>query len=447
MKREKLWWIALLLAVIVFAAGCQPFAQSQPVRTEALEIYETPAPAATPAPTPSIPATPEPTPEITPTPEPVPVYATIGAVGDVMVMQSQVSGAWNKALQDYDFRPSFTKMQPLFESVDLMCANLETPLAGEEAGYSGPAPAAVPAAEAAQGAEGEAPAATVRPRQTFNAPDALARGLKASGVDVLTTANNHCLDRGAAGLVRTMETLDALEIMRAGTYLSEEDRATARVAVVNGIRVGIIAHTFSVNRNESMIPSDQRAYFVARLNDKTAILEDIALCRQAGAEFIIAFEHWDEEFMDAPTSSTRKTAKWLFENGVDAIIGSHPHVVQPIEYMTVEREDGPYTGLVAYSMANFISNMSPAPKNYGLFVQLTLEKDVDGSVRLYDAAYLPLLCVRGKVDGRTLHQVLPAYQDTSLVTDQASVEKQLNAAREHVTRVCGEQVRTLEDGG
>ncbi len=151
--------------------------------------------------------------------------------------------------------------------------------------------------------------------------------------------------------------------------------------------------------------------------------------------------------MQEPAAATKKTAQWLLKNGVDAIIGSHPHVVQPIEYVTVARDDGPYTGLVAYSMANFISNMSPAPNNYGLFVQLTLEKDTDGNVRLCDAAYLPLLCVRGKTDGRTLHQVLPAFADTALVTDQSSVAKQLNAAREHVTRVCGEQVRTLDDGG
>lgn len=437
--KQKISFAVILVCILLFAAGCQSAAEvtNVPTMDVVLELVATPAPTLKPTPTPA--PTPLLTPTPAPTPEPTPVYAHIGAVGDVMVMQTQVTNAWYEDRKEYDFLPSFTYMQPLFESVDLMCANLETPLAGEEAGYSGPMPTVPPTVE------GEEPAS--KPRQTFNAPDELASSLQAAGVDVLTTANNHCLDRGADGLIRTMETLDALGVMRAGTYLSPEDRATARVAEVNGIRVGIIAHTFSVNRNERLMSSEQRTYMVARLNDEDAVLEDIALCKAAGAEFIIAFMHWDEEFQAEPTRATRQTAKWLLENGVDAIIGSHPHVPQPVEYVTVEREEGSYTGLVAYSVANFISNMSPAPKTYGVYVQMTLEKDVDGTVQLCDAAYLPLLCKREKQDGRTLHRVYPAYEDTSLITERASLIEELAQARAYVTQVCGTQIRTLEDGG
>ncbi|HWR23578.1 MAG TPA: CapA family protein [Feifaniaceae bacterium] len=417
---------------VVLLCGC-----AQPAFMEEPDAMEFPAPA---RPTQAPALTPSPTPvsEPTPTPEPLPVYAAVGAVGDIMMMQSQIGGAWNDALQGYDFTPSFYAMQPWFSQVDLLCGNLETPLAGEAAGYAGPAP----------GAPAPLPDGTPAERelQTFNAPDALATSLKNAGFDAITTANNHCLDRGSAGLFRTAQVLREAGLIQLGAYLSEEDRAAPRIIDVNGICVGLLAWTFSVNGYEGMLSSGERGYAVGRL-DKTKMAEDIRLAREAGAEFLIAFPHWDTEYMEQPASSTKRLAQWMLEQGVDAVLGAHPHVVQPAEYMTVQRNGAEYTGLVAYSMGNFISNMSPAPKTYGMYVELTLVKTPEGVVSLHSAGILPLLCTKHRVQGRTLHEVLPALADASAVAPYGALSSQeyaeLANARAHVQRVAGGTVPTL----
>ena len=178
--------------------------------------------------------------------------------------------------------------------------------------------------------------------------------------------------------------------------------------------MGLLAWTFSVNGNEGRLSSDSRAWAVARL-DKARMADDIRRCRAAGAEFLIAFPHWDVEFMNEPSADTRRLAAWLLSTGVDAVLGSHPHVVQPAEFVTVQRDGKPYTGLVVYSMGNFISNMSPSPEDYGLFVRIALARLPDGSVKLSDARLLPLFCIKHNADGRLLHEVLPALADVSSV--------------------------------
>lgn len=403
----------------------------------------TPVPTATPVPAATQSPTPVPTPEptATPTPEPTPVYVTVGAVGDIMMMQSQVQNAWNKELQAYDFTPSFTAMQGLFQNTDFLCCNLETPLAGEEAEYSGPMPP-----QPTMAPDGTTPE---RERQTFNAPDALAHSLAASGFDFVSTANNHVLDRGAKGVRATVSTLRGAGLYQAGSYLSAEDREQPCVAEVNGIKIGMVAATFSVNGRESDMDSAERGWMVARLGERERVKQDIDNCKAAGAEFIIAFVHWDEEHMLSPNRSTQKTAVWLLENGVDVIFGSHPHVVQPLEYVTVERESGTYTGLVVYSLGNFISNMAAENCNYGLYVRITLEKAVDGAVTLYDAGYMPTHCTKNKVNGKTLHEVIPAPGDASRVAPNTEVNDRLlddlAACRKYVINICGDAVPLLPD--
>lgn len=385
-----------------------------------------------PSPTASPVLTPVPTPA--PTPEPQNEYATIGAVGDIMIMQSQIKGAWSSELLRYDFMPSFTRMQPYFNLVDVMCVNLETPLAGEAVEYSSPAPAKPTPDE-----NGEVPFYNF---QTFNAPDELATALYDAGVDVVTTANNHCLDRGVDGIYRTAQVLRDAGLTQVGTYLSPEDREQPRIIDVNGIKIGFLAWTNSVNSKDKMIPAEQQPYAVGRARESKAVKADIENCMRAGAEYIVAFLHWDEEFSHIPTSSTKKRAKELITWGVDAILGSHPHVVQPVEYITVEREGGEYTGIVAYSLGNYLSNMAPSPRDFGMFIKLTVEKTPEGSVSLYDAGMLPIHCIKHRVDGRTLHEVLPALHDESQHADDilSELKAKLSNAREHVIYYAGDIV-------
>lgn len=399
--------IAIILLcglLIAFACtntrGIEAIAEATPVATN------TPAPTPTGTPTPTPTTVPTDTPTPSPTPEPTPAFVTVGVTGDVMAPSGIVSSARQNG-GTYDFQPLFAPFADLFRSVDLMCCNLETPLAGREAGYSAPR----------QPNEG----------WIFNAPDSFLEALQSSGVDMLTTANNHCLDKGAAGLYRTVEQIRAAGLYQTGSYLDAEDREAHPCMIeINGIRIGFVASTRLVNRgNWGMDTAQQReviGFLTAHGQENTIsedVIRDIQRVREAGAEFVILFAHWDFETPDPVADVTRGLAQQLFMAGADCIVGSHPHHIKGAEWMTVEREDGPFTGLVLYSLGNFSANVN-FEKMVGLFAQLTLKKDmISGAVTLDDAAVLPSFSVRRN---GTL-AVLPVYRDASRIT---GVDEPLN---------------------
>ncbi len=397
-------------------AACAPAKQIAEAPTAAPEVTATPAPteAPTPTPTPS------------PTPEPTPSVITIGAIGDIMMMAAQVNGAYNKETDSYDFSRSFQGVANQFRSVDLMCGNFESTLAGKEAGYS----------------------VKKRPEEradTFNAPDAVIDNLKDIGFDFLSTGNNHCLDREMSGLLRTLDVLDEKGIYHTGTARSNAERDTPLIIDVKGVKIGFIAPTEIINKNDRLMNDEETQYAVTRLYDQEErLVSEIKALREAGADFIVAYPHWDKEHKKAANSRTRASAKHLLESGVDVILGSHPHVVQSIEYLTVERDGKPYTGLVVYSMGNFISNMSNKkdldPLKYGLYVQLTLEKALDGTTTLKSASYMPLLCFYRSMDSTYLHQVVPALADATQIHSFSELTDSERAraltAREYVTEIC-----------
>ena len=431
----------LLCAGLLFA-GCAAEAVVPVTVTPAPVEELLPAASAAQMQTPS--PTEEPTPDLTPTPEPTPQAAMIGFAGDILIMQTQVQNA-KQADGSYDFSGSFMPMEPIFAETDVVAVNFEGAMAGAEAGYSEPRPTAPPATEADPTPK--------QPFQTFNAPDALAQDLVEAGVDFASTANNHCLDRGYAGLLRTAETLRAAGLLQGGCYLSEEDRFTPRILTANGIRIGIVCATESVNSNDGLIPSESRGFAVSRLSREEALEREIVSCREAGAEFIIAFVHWGSEFEAVESSRQKKTAQWLVDAGTDAVIGSHPHVVQPIEWIETERDGKTVRAPIVYSLGNFLSNMSKPDTEYGMFARLCLLRGADGAVSCTAVEYLPVLCLKQKLeDGRTLHQTVPCYGDvalslTAMPPDESALRK-MDACFEHVTGVVGtEQANLIEWSG
>jgi len=382
-----------------------------------------------------------PTPEETPTPLPTgtpvppPATVTIGAIGDIMIPSGILSDA-KTSDGEYDFGNLFAPFSELFRSVDLMCGNLETPLGGREAGFS---------------QKKDKTGALM-----FNAPDSVLDALKESGVDMITTANNHCLDMGADALYRTIETIRAYGLIQTGTFLNAEDREKPCIVELNGIRIGFVASTRGINSGSAGKMRDEEkqttiAYLLngSKLHD--AVFEDIRRVREAGAEFVILFAHWDYE-NDNPTSeTTRQFAKQLLEAGADCIIGSHPHRIKDAEFVTVQRADGPYTGLVLYSLGNFSAN-NTFEKMVGMFAEITLEKDfVTGKVTLCDAAVLPTFSIR-RAGNAQRFTVVPAYADTSMITGLKSPLtdseiKSIAKAREHALKRFGspDGVRILDE--
>ena len=414
-KRYFLGTLALLMSAATLG-GCLPKAQSPSAETA------TNPPSVAQAPTP----TNTPTPAPTPTPEPTPTVITIGAIGDIMMMAPQIVGAYNKETGEYDFSRSFQGVANQFRSVDLMCGNFESTLAGKDAGYS-------------------IKKRSNEPADTFNAPDVIIDNLKDIGFDFLSTGNNHCLDREMPGLIRTLDVLDEKGIYHTGTARSNAERDTPLIIDVKGVKIGFIAPTEIINKHDRLMNAEQTQYAVTRLYlQQERLVSEIKALRAAGADFVVAYPHWDKEHKKASNARTREAAELLLASGVDVILGSHPHVVQSIEYVTVQRESGPYTGLVVYSMGNFISNMSNKkdvdPLKYGLYVQLTLEKALDGVTTLKTASYMPLLCFYRTIGDTYLHQVVPALSDPSLIHSFSELSDSEKAraltAREYVTEIC-----------
>ena len=374
-----------------------------------------------------------------------PGEVTIGAVGDIMVMPKQLSGAFEPSSNTYDFSKSFTGVTGMFQSVNLMCGNYEGTMAGAKYSYS----------NGQTDSEG---------RIRFNAPDSFAMDMKKAGFDILTTANNHAGDYGLEGIVNTIDAIRNAGMLQTGTYKQPEDKQDPVIAECNGIKIGILAATTVINGNSGLSSSEKKKHF-SLLQEMDDIKEQISACKSAGAEFIIMFSHWGKEYETKYFRSADAYAKKLFTAGVDMIIGSHPHVVEPFKYVTVKRDDGSsFTGLVVSSLGNFLANMS-GTSQYEMYLQVTIKRKDDGSVVLNQASYMPLLCfskdIRVPIPGAepemnkdgvmevpsiksVMHEVVPALSDTSLIKSYSDLEEKelsmIQNAREFVIGVCGTDV-------
>lgn len=417
-------------------AACEPAPEpaAEVPTPEATEMIKTPEPTEEPAVTLAPTPTPTDTPTPEPTPEPTPAFLTLGAVGDVMVPSGIVNDVRTET-GDYDFTMLFAPVKELFESVDLMCANLEAPLAGAQAGYSAKR-------------EGDR-------LYRFNAPDSVLDTLKADGVDLLTTANNHCLDKGKNGLFRTIETIRAAGFYHTGTFLNAADREKPLIIEKNGIRLGVLAATRLMNQASNDLSRKEERTVVGYM-DGTELCDeikaDIARVREAGAEFVVLFAHWDYE-NDKPTDAlTRKMAAKLLAAGVDGIIGSHPHRIKGAEFLTVERENGPYTGLVLYSLGNFTANQEFVMM-VGLFARITLKKDfVTDTVTVSEAEYLPTYVMRRAGKELPRFTVVPTYENAACITGLGAPLEEQEIAAIARARALGQQrlgavegLRLMED--
>ncbi|MFY9114511.1 MAG: CapA family protein [Dethiobacteria bacterium] len=320
--------------------------------------------------------------------------ALLVACGDIMVHPSQLEGAKDKQTGKYDFSPSFEFIKEYISKADLAVGNFETTLAGEDRGYSGD------------------PA-------RFNSPDVLAQNLKDAGFDLLATANNHSLDRGVTGLMRTLDILEEAGIKTFGTFRTLQERNTPLIVDVNGIKIGFLAYTDIINGN--IIPSGQE-YIInyidldsdPQLERAQNIIEtDIATARKDGADLVAVYIHWGYEYKFLPNVWQEEMAQILAEAGADLILGSHPHVIQPMKYITTEKDDGSsHRTFLVYSMGNFISNQFHWPGvipteevKYGLLMQIKLEKEmVSGDARIKDVDYLIT-----RVNRDWQHRVIPLH--------------------------------------
>lgn len=269
----------------------------------------------------------------------LPCEAELLFVGDAMAHGPQLRAALQPD-GTYDFTPCFDALRTEISGADYAVVNLETPVSGGN--YSG--------------------------YPMFNAPDSYVDALRDAGFDLFLTANNHTLDRGDAGLKKTIHLLDSLGLDHLGTYVNatERSRRLPMIAEVKGYRVGMLNYTYGTNGLKA------KGDVVVDYIDRDVIAQDVKALRNAGAEIIIANMHWGEEYHLQPVASEKSMADYLTSLGVDVIMGSHPHVVQPVETRT-----NPITGTpvqVIYSLGNFISNQQDTNSRGGLMVKLRLRR-------------------------------------------------------------------------
>lgn len=309
-------------------------------------------------------------------PEPPVERFTILAVGDLMVHTPQLTSA--RVADGYDFEPCFAPVAPRITAADLAIGNLETTLAGADRGYTG--------------------------YPMFNSPDSFAAALVKSGFDVLTTANNHTLDRGPAGLARTLDVLDELGAQHTGTARTAEEAERTLVAEVNGVKVAILAYTYGMNGFTA--PSDKK--WMVDVIDTGRMIADVKRARELEPDLVIVSIHNGVEYQRQPSEAQKAVETAMIEAGADVVLGSHPHVIQPMRTVEATREDGSArTGFIIHSLGNFVSNQRERYRNTGLLLELGFEKDVrSGVTSLVTVEYVPVWVDDTDEAGKE-HRVLP----------------------------------------
>lgn len=309
---------------------------------------------------------------------------TLFFIGDIMQHTPQILGARDTSGNQYDYRHCFQYIQPYWEKNDYVIANLETTLSDRNfSGYP-----------------------------QFCAPWQLARDLKACGVDILTTNNNHSCDKGEKGIRQTIYYLDSLEIPHTGTFTDTLSwiRQTPLYIHHNNFKIALLSYTYGTNG--IAVTGGQ----VVSMIDTFSMMRQIAKARLDTATHVIAVMHWGIEYETRQNKEQEKIARFLHKYGADIVIGSHPHVVQPLEY-TLDGQDT--TGITVFSLGNFISNQSRRYTNGGIGVQLQLT--LNRGKTHYRMKYLSSYVYRPIEEGIRRYFVIPEPDAARLLGPQDSI--------------------------
>lgn len=314
-------------------------------------------------------------------------HATLVFAGDAMQHQSQLDNA-RRTDGSFDYSHYFSAIEPYIKSADYAVVNLETPIG--QKGFSG--------------------------YPMFCAPAAYAKALGDAGFDMLLTANNHTLDRRDRGLRHTYAVLDSLGVDHIGTYPSAAVRSAVLPFIrdINGFKVAFLNYTYGTNGIR--IQTDAVVDYI----DTEKIRTDVRQAREAGAEIVVACMHWGEEYRLLPSAAQKRLADRLENMGVDLIIGSHPHVIQPMELRS-DTTKGNRT-FICYSLGNFISGMRTADTRGGALARIVLGRDSLGNTRIDSASFRLVFTVAPWMDAKNF-RLVDAFTDT--VPDGARTHRRI----------------------
>ena len=296
-------------------------------------------------------------------------------MGDIMGHDGQIKSAFNEKTNKYNYEPVFSEVKDLISNADFAIANLEVTLAGPP--YKG--------------------------YPKFSSPKELVIACKNNGIDVLVTSNNHTCDRGKKGVIRTLDILDSLNIKHTGSFRNSNEFKTNNLLVLekNNIKIGLLNYTFSTNGMPIPYPT------IVNKIDTTAMLKDIQKSKKQDIDKLIVFIHWGPEYKSHPSNNQKKIANFLFRNGVDIIIGAHPHVLQKMEYF--ENCGSENAQLIAYSLGNYVSNQRTRKRDGGAMIEILLTKNQE-KTKISDFGYHLTWVQKPIINGKEFFRILPCKE-------------------------------------
>lgn len=304
------------------------------------------------------------------------IYRTkIWATGDIMYHMPLYKYNYDATTGLYSFNTYYQKVSEYLKGADLVIGNFESTVN---------------------------PNKPISGHPMFNTPPEALNYLKDFGFDALATSNNHCLDSGYEGIQTTIDSIEKANLKHFGT---RRENSKPLIITTNGIAVGLLSYSEMFNGLDGLVPKD-KLYEISPLQEDL-ILGDIQNLKSLGADYIIAYPHWGVEYTSEPSETQKYFEKFLLDNGVDAVLGSHPHVLQ-----RAELKDNKFT---IYSMGNSISNqrqqwIGHTGVESGVFVELNLIKQ-NGNTKLENFILHPTYVNRYRDQNGKIQSEVVLYSD------------------------------------
>ena len=333
---------------------------------------------------------------------------TLMFTGDLMCQPSQQTAAFNG--KTYNFEPTFKYVKNIFDNADFVVGNLETLISKS-----------LPLSKDMQ---------RLQSKPFLNGPEAYLDALEYAGFDAFIMANNHGCDGGELGITETLDALDEREIPHTGLF---RDSSEKRYFILeqNGIKVGILSYATYFNKKEKFLSEDKRESMINRTT-QAKINADVKALKAEGADFIIAYNHCGTEYSQEPAARQETYGIMFAIAGVNYIIGSHPHVLQPFDLIRFNDLKVPYI----YSMGNFASSMIDPITKETIVLSLTLKKSESGEVILADQEYYPCYML-DEYEGNSF-VIMPEderYNDGFYEKAPSDLIKQIRKTYKHIRKI------------
>ena len=335
---------------------------------------------------------------------------TLMFTGDLMCQPSQQTAAFNG--KAYNFKPTFKYVKNIFDNADFVVGNLETLISKS-----------LPLTKDMN---------RLQSKPFLNGPEAYLDALQYAGFDAFIMANNHGCDGGELGITETLDALDERGIPHTGIF---RDRSEKRYFILeqNDIKIGILSYATYFNKKEKFLPADKREDMINRIT-QAKINADVKALREEGADYIVAYNHCGTEYSQEPASRQESYGVMFAIAGVDYIIGSHPHVLQPFDLIRYNNLKVPYI----YSMGNFASSMIDPKTKETIILSITLKKTETGEVVLAEQDYYPCY-ILDEYDGNSF-VLMPEddrYNDEFFEKAPGDLVKQIKKNFKHIRKIVG----------